>query len=230
MLIIIFSLIIGDLLKNLIIILNLILSFSSFAQEKSAVADLDQNKIINIVDESIGLEETCLDEYLTRESQLKRFLIWAPPATVVGAPITFMAGGYTAAFISSTLFKTGWDALGYTILGAVGAGAATVGTFIGLEISKGIQFFQMRKMTNIIVSSHANLLNSKALYRLNKRYNKKYPEDNITVENLAFAVVMLDERGLLCNGDVRGNLDAKKLKHKLARRKDLIKYIHNYVN
>ncbi len=184
-------------MKNLLLIMSLILSTMTFAQEKVEGINFNQDEVVQTIDDSIGLEQTCLDEYLLREKQLKKFLIWAPPATLVGAPAAFMVGGYTAAFISSTLLMGGWDALGYTILGAVGSGVAVVGTFLTLETIKGIQFAQMRRMTNIVVASHANRFDSKALYRLNKKYNKKYPEDNVSAEDLATAVVMLDETGML---------------------------------
>ena len=216
-------------MKNLLIVLSLVLSTMTFAQEKVEGINFNQDEVVQAIDESIGFEQTCLDDYLLREKQLKRFLIWAPPATLVATPAAFIVGGYTA-FISSTLLMGGWDALVYTILGAVGSGVAVVGTFLTMETIKGIQFAQMRRMTNIIVASHANRFDSKALYRLNRKYNKMYPENNVTAEDLAMAVVMLDETGMLCDGEVRGNLKGKKLKHKLARRKDLIKYIHKTLN
>ena len=217
-------------MKNLFLSFLIIFSSVSFAQDSIEGMNYDQDKVIEVVDNTIGNELTCLDEYLLREKQLKRFLIWAPPATLVGAPAAFMVGGYTAAFISSTLLMGGWDALGYTILGAVGSGVAVVGTFLTMETVKGIQFASMRRMTNLIVASHANRFDAKALKRLNRKYNRKYPKDNVSVQDLASAVVMLDETGMLCDGEVRGNLKGKKLKHKLARRKDLIKYIHNNLN
>ena len=161
-------------MKNLFIVLSLIFSMMTFAQEKIEGINFNQDEVVQTIDESIGFEQTCLDEYLLREKQLKRFLIWAPPATLVATPAAFMVGGYTAAFISSTLLMGGWDALGYIILGAVGSGVAVVGTFLTMETIKGIQFAQMRRMTNIIVASHANRFDSKALYRLNRKYNKRY--------------------------------------------------------
>lgn len=217
-------------MKNLFLILTLIFSTLSFAQNSVEAINFDQDKVIEVVDKSIGEDLTCLDEYLLREKQLKRFLIWAPPATLVGAPVAFVAAGYTSAAIATAAGASGWNAIGYTILGAFGAGAAAVGTFLTMETVKGIQFASMRRMTNLIVASHTNRYDSKALYRLNKKYNRKYPQDNITTQDLASAIVMLDETGMLCDGEVRGNLESKKLKHKLARRKDLIKYIHNNLN
>lgn len=217
-------------MKNLLLVFSLIFTTFAYSQDKVEGINFNQAEVIQILDQNIGVDQTCLDEYLTREQQLKKFLIWAPPATLVATPVAFMAGGYTAAFISSTLFYGGWDAIAYTILGAVGSGAAVIGSFITLETIKGIQFANMRKMTNLITASHANLFDSKALYRLNRRYNKKYPIDNITVEDLAATIITLDETGMLCDGEVRGNLEAKKLKHKLARRRDLIKYIHNILS
>lgn len=214
-------------MKNLLLVLTLTFSSFSFSQEKIEGINFDQNKAIQILDESIGLEQTCLDEYLTREKHLKKFLIWAPPVTLVGAPTAFLIGGLTGAAISNAAGLYGLGGLGNVVFGAFGGGFGVLGTFIGLETAKAIQFSNMRKMTNLITASHAKLYNSKALIRLTRKYNRKYPQDELNIEDLALKIVMLDETGMLCNGEVRGNLDGKKLKHKLARRRDLIKYINN---
>lgn len=219
-------------MKSLLLILTLCFNLSLFAQETANTQSetLDQQTLIDYVDAEIGKENTCLDDYLQREKQLKKFLIWAPPVAVVGAPAGFMVGGFTAAAVTGLANLEGWSALGYTLMGAFGTGIAVAGTFITLETIKGIEFVRMRTMTNLVVASHNNLFNSKALLRLEKKYNRRYPDDQMNVEDLAATVVTLDETGLLCDGEVRGRINPVKLKHKLARRKDVIRYIHNNIN
>ena len=220
----------SKLLLSLILLISF--SFNAFAEYKIEGIEIDYDLTQSLITSHIGKDQTCLDEYLTREQQLKKFLIWAPPVALVGVPASFAAAGFIAGAISGALGLSGWNAIGYTVGAAFGAGIISAGTFVTLEVTKGIQFANMRKMTNLINASHNSLYESKALYKLYKKYNRKFPEDAMSVKDLAATVVMLDETGLLCDGEVREKEDPDpvKLKHKLARRKDLIKYIHYNLN
>lgn len=211
---------------RLLLTLSMIFTMS-FAHAEFKFQDVDYNEeqVQEIVETQIGTDFTCVDDYIDRQIKLKKFLIWAPPVTVVAAPAAFMVGGYTAAFISSTLFTSGWAAIGYTVLGAVGSGVGVLGTFIGMEFSKGIEFANNRKMIEIITASHENNYENKKLIKLHNIYNKKYSAKPMSIEQIAQAVVDLDESGKLCNGEVRGYINPKKAKYSLAKRRHLMRYL-----
>ena len=133
-------------MNKLALILSLVFTFTSSSAVFASIStsstmvavNYDQQEVIEMVDNNIGADMTCLDEYLTREQQLKRFLIWAPPAAVVGVPATFAVTGLGSALLVNALNVGGWDAIGYTLMGAVGGGFVALGSFVALETIKGL--------------------------------------------------------------------------------------------
>jgi hypothetical protein len=117
--------------------------------------------------------------------------------------------------------------LGYTIVGIVIPATGVAVSFLTLETLKAVQFANTRKMTKIIIASQEGLLDSRVMRRLTKRYNSKFPDDNLSSSDLAERIVKLDERGDLCNGEIRNNLGSSKLRQLLSRRSHLMKYIHD---
>jgi hypothetical protein len=109
-------------------------------------------QIIELIETQIGVESTCVDDYIKREEQLRKFLIWAPPTTVLAAPTAFAAGGLAAAGVMHLTGLTGWSALGYTVGTAMVSGVAVLGAFIGLETVKAIEFFRNRYMIRLITA------------------------------------------------------------------------------
>jgi hypothetical protein len=214
-------------MKKAILFLSLIFTFTSFASPELKTIQYDQEQVLDAINNQIGEHNTCLDEYLLRERQLKKFLIWAPPLTIVGVPVAAYTGGVLAAGVASAAGVSGWGALGYAIAGVVVPAAGVAATFLTLETIKAIQFANTRKMSKIIIASQEGLLESRVLKRLTRRYNSKYPNDNLSSKQIAEVVVSLDERGALCNGEIRNTLGASKLRKLLARRSHLMKYIHN---
>lgn len=212
------------------LLLSLLLVFSttfSFADTQIQADNYDEIQAIELVQQKVGEETTCIDEYLTRQAKVKKFLIWAPPTTVVAAPAAFFIGGYTAAGITSLVGIGGWSALGYTILGAVGSGVGVIGSFVALEVSRGLEFANNQKMIKIITAAQTNTLEHKTFAKFVNRFNKKYSENAKSAEELAQIVLNLDENGQLCDGSVRGYINPKNLKYSLAKRRHLMKFINN---
>lgn len=205
-----------------------LISSIAFADSSKNLSHFSETEIISLVDQEVGLNNTCLDEYLTRQQQLKKFLIWAPPATVVGAPVGFVVSGFSTAMLLAAVNVTKWSALGYTILAAVGTGVGIVGSFTYLEISGGIEYYLNNQMIHIITAAHNDFDNNKYLVKMYRKYNKKFSRKPLTMNELKQRIVELDESGLLCDGTVRGYINPKNLKYSLAKRKHLLKYIFNY--
>lgn len=212
-------------MKNLSLLFVFLFSFSTYAKVKVSDVELPYNEINSIIRTDIGDDNTCLDEFIQREQQLRKFLIWAPPATIVAAPVTLVVSAYSAAFISNAVGVTGWAGLGYAIGGAMIGGASVIGSFIGLETAKAIEFSNNRYMIKLIVSIH-NREFSKQTSNFIKRYRSKFPNDiQHTDEDILHLIEDLDFNGALCNGVVTGKTN--KFKKKLARRRHLLNYIHN---
>lgn len=215
-------------MKALSILLLIVCSLSSFANTQEKFNELPYSEIDTILTQDIGTETTCLDEYLVREKHLRKFLIWAPPATVVAVPAAFMAAGYTTAAVSSAVGVTGWAGLGYTIAGASLAGVGVLGTFIGLETAKAIEFSNNRYMINLISAVHSRDFGNKTIRNFLKKYRKSYPNDiNITDEDILHYIEDMDYNGNLCNGEIRGRVNTKKPHKQLVRRRHLLRYVHS---
>jgi hypothetical protein len=208
-----------------IILFSLLLSSFSFAQTQLEINSIQEDVLINEIADVVDLDSTCVDEYLQRQANIKKFLIWAPPVTLVGTPVGVFIGGNVAAFISSTLLGQGWAALGWTVLGAMGGGAAVLVTGTTMTISRAVEYNNNSKMIEIIGASHAQAYDNKRLIKAHSRYNQKY-DQSISLEAFAENIQKLDINGALCNGEVRGDTNPRNLKHSLAKRRHLLNYIY----
>ena len=133
-------------MKIFCLILLSFFQFSTFADTQFSQM-INEDEILNLANQaSIDTESTCLDEYLIRSKQLKKFLIWAPPVTVVGGPIAIYATGVTTAFILEQVGIGGWSALGYAIGSVMLTTIATVVTFVTLETVKSIEYFNNKNL------------------------------------------------------------------------------------
>lgn len=200
--------------------------FSLCANANYSYTDININELEaqKVISNQIQSDRTCLDEYLQRQSELKKFLIWAPPIALVATPTATLVGAYGSLTIAS-IFTSGWDQLGYMILGGLGSGVAVAGTFIFKQTSKGIEFANTKRMSAIITAAHSRNYQNKKYKKFVKRYNRKYSAKPKTQEELADHIIDLDESGDLCNGKVRGYINPKNLKYSLAKRRHLMKYI-----
>ncbi len=184
-----------------------------------------------VVNESIGEDNTCVDEYLKRNKQISKLLKWAPPITIVGAPAAGVLGVPAGGLIGATVFASdGWAVLGMMAFGAVYTTAAVVVTFAVLETVKTVQYVSNKRLIKLIASSHLMVdgqeYDKKILNKFTKKYNRKYPVDGMTNEILASAVIELDESAKLCDGSLRKLTNSTKLSKLLARKKDLFAHLH----
>lgn len=213
-------------MKVMTLCVAIVFSFSSYASISFSEQEIDYEKADTVIQNEIGPEQTCLDEYLVREQELRRFLIWAPPTTVVTAPVSALGGALVGSVFAHAAGATGWAGLGYTIFGSLIGGTAVVGTFIGLETHKAIEFSNNRYMINLIASVRAQNYQQKTVQKFLRKYRKKFSEDQMSDQRLFDIIEDLDSSGMLCNGVVR-ETNSTKLKKKLARKRHLFKYIHN---
>lgn len=193
---------------------------SSFQAEK-----YDEQEIEVLVEEEIGNNNTCLDEFFKRQRQVKRFLIWAPPIATVATPASVLAGGYIGLGISNLVGVSGWATLGNVFLGAASASLFTIGWFTVNEISKGWEFITNQQMLRIIIAAQSDRLDHPTFMNFVYKYNKKFRRNQKTPQELAEIVERLDQSGHLCDGEVRGYINPKNLKYSLAKRRNLIRYI-----
>lgn len=213
-------------MRKIALVLSLVFTFTSFAGVRFSGKKINQDDLLTIIDEGIGRDNTCLDEYLTREKQLKKFLIWTPPIAAVGLPVAVYSGGATAAGLALATANTGWGAIAFVALGAYGAGIAVIGVFIGLETAKAIEFANTRRIVNLITASQNDILDHRVIKKFIKRYNKKYGV-LLTAKEVASRVIELDESGRLCDGEVTNKLGNKRLRKRLAKRRHILRFIHS---
>jgi hypothetical protein len=210
-----------------LVLISLLLSSLSFAQLDVVINPIEEGVLINEIENVVDLNTTCVDEYLQRQASLKKFLIWAPPATIIGTPVGVFVGGNVAAFISSTLLGQGWAALGWTILGAMGGGTAVLVTGTTMITSRAIEYKNNSTMLEIIGASHAQDYTNKKLNKAYNLFHKKYADSPLSIENFSDSIQKLDISGELCNGEVRGVKNPRNLKYSLAKRRHLLEYISN---
>lgn len=186
------------------------------------------NTVENLLETEVGTDNTCLDEYIAREKVVRKYLIWAPPLTVVGAPVAFYAAGVGAAAISAASGITGWSALGYAVGAAslIGGGVLAVGA--GIEIAKALEFKNNRYMIRLIVGAQDYAYDNEEVKSFIFKYRRMYPEDyDLGNDEILDIISTLDTTGELCNGIVTDQEFSKKTKKKLAKRRHLLRYIHN---
>ncbi len=215
-------------MKTKSLIALLLFSFLGSAQADlpvpGALVDLDQ--IEGAIQDEVGDDQTCVDEFIAREKYLKKFLLIAPPIGLVGVPVAGYAGGLTAAALSGAAGVSGWSALGWTILGAFGAGGGVLGALTFLEVSKGIEFSNNRYMIRLVSAAHLRDMSNKKIKNFLRRYRSKYQQDaGLSDEDIVEELIMLDESGALCDGTVTGKTN--KFRKMLSRRRHALRYIHN---
>ncbi len=187
-----------------------------------------KENVLSIVGEEIGKDNTCLDEFIQREGHLKRWLIWTPPLGIVATPVTTAVGAGTAGAITYMAGVTGWAELGWVIGGAMlGLGVGTIGT-LGITSVSGVKFYNNRQMIHLVVESHQkDDYDFKKLKYFYQKYKAIWPEDKISMLEFKSIVNHLDETAVLCNGELRGTDMNYKLKYRIARKWDLLNYIHD---
>lgn len=196
-------------------------------KQKSVDYNESRNYVETIIDESIGKENTCLDEYILREQQLKKWLIWAPPLGIIGTPVAAFGAGAVTGVIVNAAGVTGWNGLGWVLGGALlGFTVGTVAT-LGITTVSAVKFYNNRELLKLIVESHQDDMQyTKKLHKFLKKYNKSWPSDEMDIDTFKGAISRYDSDGSLCDGSMRNTDLNYKLKHRIARKWDLLNQIH----
>lgn len=201
-----------------------------FSLNTFAVSSKDQNLAGVFVNKSSDehqvlikeFDETCLDEYMLRNKSIKKFIVWAPPVTVLSLPT------YSYAYLLSVyalLNVAPFEALFYIGYGFYYISIPiAVGSFIALETMYSIEFFKNRGIIQILDALRLNDYNNKKVIKFIKKFRKKHPGSQISDQRIISSILELDNRGDLCNGNLTGN-KSKKLRKLLAKKKHLFKYL-----
>lgn len=214
------------------LVLSLILLFNfSFAQETTQ-KEIDYKESVTtietIIQNDVGAEQTCLDEYILREQQLKKWMLWAPPLGVVATPVVTITTAASAALITNIVGVQGWAQLGWFIGGGmIGFGAGVLGT-LGVTTVSAVKFMNNRNMLKLVVESHqdAEDFPYKKLNKYFTKYKKAWPNDGVELETFKLAIRNYDETGALCDGSLRATDINDKLKYRIARKWDIFNQIH----
>lgn len=220
------------------ILLSILLSFnfafaanltSSEVEQKAIEYENSKERVETIIQNEVGENQTCLDEYILREQHLKRWLLWTPPLAVAGVPAATIAAGYTFYGVSVLLGATGWDTLGWLIAGGfLGFSGAVIGT-LGVTTVSAVKFVNNRNMLMLIVESHQDdeVFPYKRLNKYFAKYKKAWPNDGVDKDTFKMAIRDYDESGALCDGTLRNTDMNYKLKYRIARKWDIFNQIHN---
>lgn len=210
-------------MKNFLALLVTLSSLNAFAQ--SSPEKIKIKEIKELVKTS-NPDTTCMDEYLKRRKELIIKLSVTPAAAVVGTVGGIYVGGTTGAGLANMAGVDGWGALGYGIMGALGGGAAGITIAAGSATATGITLANNILITKAVAEQQLNRSGnySEKLYR---KYLKKSKVD-LSKEDFLNKLVDADQEGKLCDGSMVNQPKIKigtKLKYKVAKLKDLVRYI-----
>jgi hypothetical protein len=210
-----------------ILLFSLLMNNFTFASERWEENYVEvKDEVLRVVEQEIGYNNTCLDEYIQREGHLKRWLLWAPPLGVIGTPPATLAGAFASNYIAGAF---GWDALGAAILGGFFTYSAGIITTVGVTSVNAVKFYNNRQILNLVVDSYQTneAYPYKALKKFHRKYRKAWPSDEaVDLATFQSAVKYYDEKGMLCDGSLRGTDMNHKLKYRIVRKLDLFNQIH----
>lgn len=216
-------------LNIIFLLLTTQFAFASHPTGTSKPTNVVESQITSTIQEKIGLENTCTDEYMIRRKFIRKKLIYTPIAGTVATPIVGGASGLAVGYGVSLVGITGWSGLGYLILGAYAAGAAVIGTTLYKEGKYIFKSISVNRMLNLISESHNKMSRGYISNKYHRMYKSWYADDrNITLSEFQDIIIDLDQSGALCDGTVTNRLTSKYLSSRLTLRNSLLKYIHNY--
>lgn len=212
-------------MKNLLVVLVALSSLNAFAQKETEKIKIKEIK--NLVKTS-NPDTTCLDEYLKRRKELIIKLSVSPAVAVAGTVAGGYAGGMAGIGIATATSVDGWSALGYVIVGAAAGGAAGAVATVASTTATGITLANNVLITKTVAEQQ---LGRSGVYsdKLYAKYLKKSQVD-LSKEEFLNKLVEADQEGNLCNGSMVKQPKIKigtKLKYKVAKLKDLVRYIDN---
>lgn len=185
------------------------------ALELPRVRIKDVRNLIN----TIGPENTCMDEYLKRRKQLIVKLSLSPITIVAGTYVGSIAAGFVGVGIASAL---AFDELGGVI---IGLGLGFLGTGTATLTDTGLAAFQLSDIDTLnkaLAELHLNLPGKKSA-KVYARYIKG--KENPMSEPAFYSKLLeFDASGKLCDGSMVKKprfASGTRLKHKVARVKHL---------
>jgi len=220
------------------LILLTLLSFNSFANtnvnHEMDILSEDENfevprmkiKEVKEILSQMDPNKTCIDEYLKRRKQLILKLSISPVTIVGGSYASFFAGAFAGIGVAYVVGATGWDPLGYLVLGGF-AGFATTG--ITTVTDTGLSVFQLMDV-DMILKALAEQRSQRSGAKSDKLFAKylKGNENPLTKELFFEKLKELDESGELCDGSLvkRPRIGTgRRLKYKIARTKHLREHL-----
>jgi len=204
-----------------------IICFVIIFSDRSALAmakkeTFDSNSPMLTIKVPFELDDTCIDEYSLRNKYLKKFITWAPPTVIVSLPVgsfIYLFGVYSLLTIApyEILFVAGYGLwyLGVPLI----AGAA-----ITFEIKYTIEYFGNRSVVRVIDALRMGNFKDKHAQRFLKKFRNKHPDSTLTNEQIFTEMLLLDQKGSLCNGELTGS-SSDKIGKLLAKNKHLYKYL-----
>jgi len=228
----------GIKMKIKALILLTLLSFNSFANtnvnHEMDILSEDENfevprmkiKEVKEILSQMDPNKTCIDEYLKRRKQLILKLSISPVTIVGGSYASFFAGAFAGIGVAYVVGATGWDQLGYLVLGGF-AGFATTG--ITTVTDTGLSVFQLMDV-DMILKALAEQRSQRSGAKSDKLFAKylKGNENPLTKELFFEKLKELDESGELCDGSLvkRPRIGTgRRLKYKIARTKHLREHL-----
>ena len=184
-----------------LLVLLLILSFNSFAIERTGIREI--RKVLR--DNNIKPDDTCLDEYLLKRRKIIKRMSFGLAGGGVAIGTTSAVAGSSAATVATTnaagtvvnsvLWPFAPIVAGSTI---TVAGAATGVALIGYESVQAIRLAKNGKLIKAIFQARVG--EGKQLDRLYKRFKKKHGKNFIGLNKQIFAQAVLstDQAGRFC--------------------------------
>jgi hypothetical protein len=217
-------------MKKIMIAMLVLISVSSFAKNSNDKTTVKMIK--DVITSDISPSDTCLDEYIQRRRQLILRTALGPlsgAAEIVGGTVAGLAAG---AAIGSAVVNDGWAQIGYMLGGGVIMFGSTAILYVTQQTVNFVKVMNNNRMIKAVAEARLN--GGKFLNKYLKKYNKKFPEDNLSLEEFKDIISFADQDGVLCDGSLvkdsifRKGLSKKqkKLKHKLVLKKELFNYIH----
>ena len=194
-----------------------LISSNAFAADEVKIKDV--KKLIT----EIGPENTCMDEYLKRRTNLIIQLSLTPVTVVAGTYVGAMGVGLAGVGLASALAtdKLVGFAFGLTVGGLAGSG----GTISASSIA-AVQLADIDRIVKALAEQHLNQPGEKS-GKLYAKYVKK-SENPVDEQTFLGKLLELDNSGNLCDGSMVKKprlASGRRLKHKLARSKQLAEKI-----
>ena len=190
-----------------------------------------------IQDGEVPASDTCLDEYLQAQKQLKYMLGLGTFAKGAG---TSASGAVAAGVWAGTGALAGGTGVA-TAAGIAGTAAvvgATAGAIVAVPAVVAYGTYSMTKLiqTNYIIKTivDAHRGRGKSLNKFTKRFLRRNKDARgyMTKEAMRAMILDLDSSGALCDGSIKKQRKIKKLRtpkarHQLALKRDIYRYINS---